>query len=1047
MLSNIFFTDFTLGSLIPACFLLLSSYFLLTIKGKSKATFHLGIAWGTFGIIPFSYLFTSSIYHPSMSYFRWVNAVIAIPSAIHVLQFFFHFPNSTYEKLAKKILYISYSIFFLVWIGFILLTLGTGEVYKFSGHFWDLDAEHIQRFIAIIILLYVLLYIIVGIWRVIVTTGIDKKFVLSVFICYLFGTIPVAVANILSRQGIISRGTFIFIYDLFIVVAFFFVFVLYINHTKDKTSFLAKIIGISLVTFLLVLQIISNFSLNNKEVAFDEIKKRDAILTIKNGKFFNDQRFIIEYSIEKEKIRDYHLTSGIDIDFSSYQNQYKNSFFYSRVEHFKEKDFKSQVNIALNDTGHYFTAYRKLIRSYIEKLSENDLSNKREVLEYMKNLNQELFPFRKKLLNVKEKDAKESILKICDTQKEIFLPFAQLIKNHIRNSNLEGKQIKHEALQFVSEIVYTGYRLYREDTSNNLHYISYLYTDLDRKIVYEIGFDYLSYRRYMHTTAQRFIIILLAVVLFVIFGFRLFFYGALVKPLNLLLQGLKEVNKGQLDTKLQVFVEDEIGYLTKSFNRMVRSIKGARLRLEKYANELELKVEERTKELKDTLDQVQKLKIQQDGDYYLTSLLIKPLSKNHHTSKSIDIKFLVTQKKKFQFRKYHEEIGGDICISYTITLRGKTYTVFLNADAMGKSIQGAGGALVIGSVFRSLVERTNISKSNQNLFPEKWLKNSFIELHKVFESFDGSMLISTVIGIVEDDTGFMYYINAEHPLTILYRDGKASFIETDIMFHKLGTLEASNTIYVRTFHFQEGDVVIAGSDGRDDILMGKTSEGEREINEDETIILKRVEEGNGHLDTIYQKIIEHGELTDDLSLLRIEYIKPKIDRDALPSGSDSEKVAELLKQSKLAYQNENYSSVVELLEEAYKLQPNNNHIIRYLINIYHKQKNFSKAEFYAEKYSSLRPWEIEYLYILSYFNKRIGNLEKAAEVGERLRIRNPELMKNLINLVEIYYLLKNYDRAHILVDEALRIEPENTRLMELKKRVENAKMEILNSSF
>ena len=53
-------------------------------------------------------------------------------------------------------------------------------------------------------------------------------------------------------------------------------------------------------------------------------------------------------------------------------------------------------------------------------------------------------------------------------------------------------------------------------------------------------------------------------------------------------------------------------------------------------------------------------------------------------------------------------------------------TVFLNADAMGKSMQGAGGALVAGAVFNSIIERTMLSPTVQNQYPERWLKNSFV---------------------------------------------------------------------------------------------------------------------------------------------------------------------------------------------------------------------------------------------------------------------------------------------------------------------------------
>lgn len=64
-----------------------------------------------------------------------------------------------------------------------------------------------------------------------------------------------------------------------------------------------------------------------------------------------------------------------------------------------------------------------------------------------------------------------------------------------------------------------------------------------------------------------------------------------------------------------------------------------------YTN-LEQKVDERTKELNFALTEVKGLKEQQDGDYFLASLLIEPLTQNLATSSNLNIKFLTEQKKK-----------------------------------------------------------------------------------------------------------------------------------------------------------------------------------------------------------------------------------------------------------------------------------------------------------------------------------------------------------------------------------------------------------------
>ncbi len=61
---------------------------------------------------------------------------------------------------------------------------------------------------------------------------------------------------------------------------------------------------------------------------------------------------------------------------------------------------------------------------------------------------------------------------------------------------------------------------------------------------------------------------------------------------------------------------------------------------------LEKKVEERTNELQNTLTKVQELKVQQDGDYFLTSLLLDPLSKGKANSSLVQLQSYVKQKKE-----------------------------------------------------------------------------------------------------------------------------------------------------------------------------------------------------------------------------------------------------------------------------------------------------------------------------------------------------------------------------------------------------------------
>jgi hypothetical protein len=73
-----------------------------------------------------------------------------------------------------------------------------------------------------------------------------------------------------------------------------------------------------------------------------------------------------------------------------------------------------------------------------------------------------------------------------------------------------------------------------------------------------------------------------------------------------------------------------------------------------------------------------------------------------------------------------------------------------------------------------------------------------------------------------------------------------------------------------------GDILVLGSDGRDDILLSGSDE-KRVINDDENEFLNHVNEGNGNLGEILNSILQTGELTDDLSLMRISFLEESYD--------------------------------------------------------------------------------------------------------------------------------------------------------------------------
>jgi len=456
--------------------------------------------------------------------------------------------------------------------------------------------------------------------------------------------------------------------------------------------------------------------------------------------------------------------------------------------------------------------------------------------------------------------------------------------------------------------------------------------------------------------------------------------------------------------------------------------------VEELNESLERKVEDRTKELQKTLNEVQGLKQQQDGDYFLTTLLIQPLGVNQVKGKNVKIDFLLKQKKQFQFKKWKSEIGGDICISHNIKLKDRDYTVFLNADAMGKSIQGGGGALVLGSVFQSMAERTKLSTEAQNHYPERWLKNSIFELHNVFLGFDGSMYISLVLGLIDNNNGMVYFVNAEHPWSILYRSGKAEFIEEELVMRKLGTPGLEQMFKVQTFRMQDKDVIILGSDGRDDLQTGIDSDGLRIINEDETLILRRIEEAQSNLAEIHKGLVDFGDLTDDLSLLRLEYKAPKTKKITKKSISI---INDKIKEIKISIEQNDKHKQLELCRSLNKMNIKDPEILNTLVKLSHKAKCYNESAHFAEEYNLVNPNEKDMLYMASYFYKLSGNYGKAIDLGERIFLREPENIKNLINLANSYANHKKYERSYELLNKVFAIDSEEEKAKNLLKKIKD----------
>lgn len=178
---------------------------------------------------------------------------------------------------------------------------------------------------------------------------------------------------------------------------------------------------------------------------------------------------------------------------------------------------------------------------------------------------------------------------------------------------------------FIPEVPVTASDEFRKTTSLQLEsllrfdekpvmgaakYFSYRFTY--ERTIYEIGFAMLEQRLDIHKTAVGFLYLLILGSLFILLVFPRFFKKTLVNPLNALLNGVRQANANSLDVAIPVQYEDEIGFLTHSFNGMLASIRKAEEDLHQVNVDLESRVEQRTAELSQANNSLRQLNASKD---------------------------------------------------------------------------------------------------------------------------------------------------------------------------------------------------------------------------------------------------------------------------------------------------------------------------------------------------------------------------------------------------------------------------------------------------
>ncbi|MCB1168137.1 MAG: hypothetical protein KDK33_18410, partial [Leptospiraceae bacterium] len=454
---NIYFNFFSFGTLLALVFTGFLSVFLLTLPNKSKGTLHLGLGFFFFALFSLGYFIAAMYYDPQAALHRYFTLGWVGPAFLHLTQWVRKFPRDHHPR-ASKILGL---VQWFLWIGlmgyFIYVTQQSDYKFHFTGHYWDFDAEFASKIGSYFIFLYLAIFVGVSVARIVRVKERKHKWAIgAILFSVLLGAIPPAALNTASRDGVVDRGVFLLTLVFCTVLAFFLIVVIYTNTTKDRTTFMAKIVGITLVTFLLVLQGLSYFFVEDKENQYDELRLEYAERALEGGKINPAIQYIARVPMDTEAIDLYYTSDDYfntppekRIDFELAKNDFINTALYEEIKRMPDVGFEQALEKEFEIMPPSFDGYKISIQNFLKNYQKSGPDKKKALLKHINDLNQLTFVNSNRISYIHRDNFREDLIKYLAKSDAKFEPFKNEISRFLEtHPQLKGDELKDQVSVF-----------------------------------------------------------------------------------------------------------------------------------------------------------------------------------------------------------------------------------------------------------------------------------------------------------------------------------------------------------------------------------------------------------------------------------------------------------------------------------------------------------------------------------------------------------------------------------------------------------------------
>lgn len=550
-----YISPFTINVLSVAILLFFMIFYLSRTKDKTIMTKHLIIFLAGVELVFLSFIVIFSSLDHKITIGAWWILHIVVFSSAFMLQFAYHFPENIHHKESRVVFILTITAAFIAYPIYLFHTTLIDPQFIFDGRlFVVLGTPEIGVVIGIELIIMMSLFLrkslyfsgveikrdgfFYSIKEVFRSSNPKSKATRNLFIIFI-SPVLLVVAIIMAYIGVISFDIVGHLFGSVLMIAVFFFVVQYINYSAEPSTFMVKLVGISLGTMIIFMGLIANAALIMKDIAYEN----ECLLKLEMCK-----RIIGNSGNELPEGVSYIARAKIEAD--------------------------------------------KIVNHTVIKTKDGDLKT------------------------------------------IIFKPL-----------NLKRWREKERYFRRFS------------DFNSDLFYIHYGFEKTGT--IYEVGFKYRDYREVIDETGRLLIVIIVISVFFIVIVFPFFFKESLIKPLNHLLDGVDKVNKGNLDIVVPVKVNDEIGYLSFSFNKMVKSVLDSETKL-KGSLDHQVKLTDAytrfvPKEFLDFLEKETVIEINL-GDYVKTRMTIVFSDIREFT----DLSEKMTPRENFEFINSYLRVVGPV---------------------------------------------------------------------------------------------------------------------------------------------------------------------------------------------------------------------------------------------------------------------------------------------------------------------------------------------------------------------------------------------------